>query len=303
MTLRVGGQVCGGNRARPAWGVPEQTPDCSPRSGRDCRRPLRFVTYLAPNMRPVYGFIARYVGERLDLPTELAVGFSYQGLAARGDVSFLCGLPYVELRDGGEPGLEPLAAPVLQGERYAGKPVYFSDVIVHRRSRFQSFADLRGCSWAYNEPHSHSGFGVTRHRLAQLGETAGYFGRLVEAGWHERSIDLVRAGDVDASAIDSHVLAVAMRDRPCLVRELRVIESLGPSPIQPVVASPHLPESLKADLRNLLVEMADDSGARESLKQGLVERFVPVCDATYDPIRDMMAAAAAVGFNTLAPTW
>jgi len=42
----------------------------------------------------------------------------------------------------------PIAAPVLMGERYHDRPLYFSDVIVDRDSRFRSFLDLRGRSSA-----------------------------------------------------------------------------------------------------------------------------------------------------------
>src|SRR5262249_55323044 len=90
------------------------------------RRPLRFATYLAPNVRPVYEFIARYVGDRLGCTTELIVGDSYARVA-QADVAFLCGLPYVRLVDRPEPPIELLAAPVLRGARYGGRPVYFSD--------------------------------------------------------------------------------------------------------------------------------------------------------------------------------
>ena len=71
------------------------------------------------------------------------------------------------------------------GDRYGGRPIYFSDVIVHRDSPFRSFLDLRGHSWAYNEPLSHSGYGITRYHLLELGETGGFFSEVVEAGFHE----------------------------------------------------------------------------------------------------------------------
>jgi len=92
---------------------------------------------------------------------------------------------------------------VLDGDRYGGRPIYFSDVIVHRDSAFRSFADLRGRSWAYNEPLSHSGYGITRYHLLRMGETGGYFGEVIEAGFHEESIRMVARGEVHASAIDS----------------------------------------------------------------------------------------------------
>jgi phosphonate transport system substrate-binding protein len=262
-------------------------------------RRLRFVSYLAPNLLPVYGFIARHVGMRLGRPTELRAGGPYDELDDPPEVAFLCSLAYVEHARRAAPTVEPIAAPVLHGARYGGRPIYFSDVIARWDSPFRSFADLRGQSWSFNEPLSQSGYGITRHHLLRLGETRGYFGNVVEAGFHERSIRLVRSGAVAASAVDSQVLAVAMRDHPELAADLRVIDSLGPSPIQPVVVARHLPAALKGDLRAVLVEMAGYPGARQRLAHGFVERFVPVGDAAYDPIRAMLAEAEAADFLTL----
>jgi phosphonate transport system substrate-binding protein len=255
-----------------------------------CRPPLRFVTYLAPNMRCVYEFNTRYVGERLGIPTELNVGRSYKQIP-RADIAFLCGLPYIIANESVGCDVELLAAPVLSGPRYSGRPIYFSDVIVHRDSHFRSFADLRGASWAYNEPFSHSGYGVVRYHLAELGETDGFFGHIVAAGRHERSIHLVRNGKIDASAIDSQVLAIALRDHLETARHLRVIESLGPSTIQPITAARRLPDRIKADIFSIIVEMHRYSAARTALAHGFIKRFVPIEDADYDEMRRMRAAA------------
>lgn len=261
-------------------------------------RTLRFATFLAPNMYPLYAFIARYVQSRLGFHTELIVGSSYERLSEQADVCFLCGLAYIELRRLGEP-IEPLAAPLLYGERYGGRPIYFSDVIVRRESPFRSFADLRGCSWAYNEPYSHSGPGITCHRLADLGENQYYFGRVIEAGWHERSIRLVHAGEVDASAIDSHVLTLTLHDHPELADGLRVIDSLGPSTIQPIVAASWLEEGLKADLRAVLLEMNADAAAQKILAARMIQGFVAIADEDYDDLRHMRRRCVAAGLATL----
>jgi phosphonate transport system substrate-binding protein len=261
-------------------------------------RLLRFVTFLAPNLLPVYRFITAHVGRRLGCATELHVAASYAD-AAWADVAFLCGLPYVELTRHGLADLEPLAAPVLAGPRYAGRPVYFSDVIVRHASPYQSFVDLRGCTWCYNEPLSQSGYGITRDWLLRLGETGGFFGRVVKAGYHEQSIRMVCAGEADASAIDSQVLAVALRDRPALAGRLRVVATLGPSTIQPVVAARHLPGQLREQIRATLVGMAEEPEARETLARGLVERFVPVGAESYDDIRRMVRAAEEAAFLTI----
>jgi phosphonate transport system substrate-binding protein len=271
--------------------------------GRGCRRrrnALRFVTFLAPNLYPLYEFITRHAGRQLGLPTALAVGSSYAQLSSQAvDVAFVCGLPYVELSRGGEAPVEPLAAPILRGERFGGRAIYFSDVIVHRARRWQSFTDLRGCSWAYNEPHSQSGYGITRYHLVCRGETDGYFGRVVQAGWHEQALRLVANNAVDAAAIDCHVLAVALRAQPELAARVRVIDTLGPSTIQPVVASRRLPQRLRSDLRAFLLNLAKDPVARPHLDRVLVQGFEPVNDASYDDIRAMLAAVEAADFLAL----
>jgi phosphonate transport system substrate-binding protein len=266
-----------------------------------CRspRPLRLLTYLAPNLFWFYQFVSRYLTQKLRYPVELAVGSDYAQLSGRIDLAFVCGLPYVEHTRQGTPRIEPLVAPVLRDQRYGGKPIYFSDVIVRRDSPLGSFADLRGRSWAYNEPVSQSGYGITRHHLVQMGETTGYFSRVIAAGYHERAIHMVCSGEVEASAIDSHVLALVMRDRPALAAGFRIIDTLGPSPIQPFVAGSHLSKSLKAEVTNALLELGDDTAMKPQLAHALVERFIPVSDTTYDEIRRMRAIAEAAQFLTI----
>ena len=96
------------------------------------------------------------------------------------------------------------------------------------------------------------------------------------------------------------MLAIELRDHPDLAEELRVIEALGPSTIQPVVAARHLSSDLKAALRDTLLRMGDDPASRTVLGRGFVERFVRVTDKDYDDIRGMLVAAERAGFLTLA---
>ncbi len=172
--------------------------------------PLRFATFLAPNMLPVYRFLAERIARRVGCPVELVVGTSFDQFE-RGDVDLgvICGLPYVWLAARHPAPVEPLAAPVLVGERYAGRPVYYSDVIVHRDSSITHLEDLHDRSWAYSDHASRSGHTVTLYTLVCMGARPGFFARVVEAGFHQRAIRLVEAGAVDAAAIDSQGSAVS----------------------------------------------------------------------------------------------
>lgn len=253
---------------------------------------LRFATYLAPNIYETYAFIVRYVGEKIGQPVRLTVGQSFNAFAdGQVDVGFLCGLPYTQLADSAEHAIELLAAPVLYGERYQERPIYFSDVVVRKDSPYTSFDDLRGCTWAYNQRTSHSGWNVVCCNLRQRGETPAYFGELVETGSHSRSLAHVLAGKADAAAIDSHVLDVFCLQQPEQAATLRVIDSFGPSPIPPVVIASTIDLDLKRRIQDILLTMHEDAIATDALHLGAIERFVSVCDEDYDPIRKMSGEA------------
>lgn len=258
---------------------------------------LRFGTFLAPNMLPVYQAIADEVGKQLGIETELVVETSYESCAKDlNDVCFVCSLPYVLFERQGISPSVPIAAPVLLGKRYDDKPVYFSDVIVNKKSKSKSFADLKGKSWAYNEPLSHSGYGITRYTLVKMGETNGFFSKVVEAGFHEESIKMVARGEIDASAIDSQVLEVAMRNDPSLEKSIKIIDTLGPSTIQPVAVSKRLSKKMGRDILKVLLSLHQNPQIKKYLKGGRVKKFVPVNAESYDDIRMMLAKCEEVNF-------
>jgi phosphonate transport system substrate-binding protein len=210
------------------------------------------------------------------------------------DVCWICGLPYIWKVDAGRPDIELCAVPVMLGKRYGNAPVYFSDVVVRRDSSFKSFADLRGATWAYNERHSHSGYNVVRHHLATLGETSGYFGRAVESGAHQQSLRMLLAGDIDASAIDSTVLEAELRRNPGIGPQVRIIATLGPSPMPPWVMHRNLPNALRAGIKATLLGMHEDPLGHVILGQWGISHFTDAQHGDYRPIHDMASNAETV---------
>ena len=55
-------------------------------------------------------------------------------------------------------------------------------------------------------------------------------------GTHLKSIEMVLNKDVDGAAIDSTALALQMDKNPELKKQLHILTSWGPLPIQPIVA-------------------------------------------------------------------
>ena len=273
------------------------------RAPSETRRHLSVATLLAPSVLPVYAMAARRIGERLRRPAQLVVPTDYRRCGADlDDVCFVCSVPYVILARAGVIEMDVLAAPVLIGDRYEGRPVYFSDVIVRSDHPAQRFEDLEGRGWAYNEPFSHSGYLVVLHHLVEIGASAAFLGDAIEAGYHDDAIEFVLDGRADWAAIDSQVLDVRRRQDPTLDARLRVVDTLGPSTIQPVVASAsRLTAGQHRLVRSALLDLADDPIARPLLDAAGIDRFVPVADGDYGDIRAMFDRVQADG--RLPPWW
>jgi phosphonate transport system substrate-binding protein len=224
--------------------------------------------------------------------TLLATPPEQEGAFARGDLdgAFTCGLPYV--RHYAPPAdARPLASMVMAAERYGGQPVYFSDLIVPAASPFQHFDDLRGATLAYNQVESFSGYVLLRHYLRTRGLDLNFFGAQQATGSHAASLDWVLSGRADLAAIDSVVLDMELRLHPERAAQFRVVASLGPMPMPPVVVSARLDSATHTQLSQALTTMHLDPAGQAILAGSGVRRFAPIADQDYDPIRDVARIA------------
>lgn len=247
---------------------------------------LQLVSLLASNSLPTYRGVAGYLSRSAGVRVELIEGVPWteqEHMIDRGaaDLGAMCGLLYTRKTD----WLELLAAPVPTPARYQGWPIYFSNIVVPRGSRFETFGDLRGARWLYNDRGSFSGYAVLRAHLAALGESGAFCGSIAESGGHLRSIKLLAAGLADAAAIDSTVLDLELWRRPALAEQIRIVATLGPHAIPPLVVARRLPAEQKEALRAALLRMHHDLAGRAALADGLFERFAAVQDADYDGVR------------------
>ncbi len=256
---------------------------------------LRFLTYLSPGIpqaffEAIVDHVRRTLGcERTSLRAEERVSGPERGLQdpfsrAEADVGFMCAPSFVWLRELSPPPVELLGVtPVFGDSRTLGRPVYFCDVVVRRDAPIRAFAELRGRSWAYNDRCSLSGYYSLLSQLAKMGTDERFFGRVCRSGSHLNSIESVVRGEADAAAIDTNVLSMRLREVPSLREKLRVIESWGPFPIQPVVVRSGLPTELKKQVRASLLMIDADPRTRRALSGFDLKRFVPVSDKDYSP--------------------
>jgi phosphonate transport system substrate-binding protein len=259
---------------------------------------LRFTSCQAEIAESFCRVLSAFIGKRLGVPAEFVGDIPWQErerLLDLGEihVSWICGLPYVKksIREG---PIKLLATPVMSLPRYAGLPIYYSDIVVHAESSLRSFSDLRGAVWAYNEPGSHSGYNLVRYHLAAQGIRDRYFGRLVESGSHQDSLQMLLSRTIDATAIDSTVLEMAFASEPWIIETIRTVAVLGPSPAPPWVVHRSVPYEMQEALRQEFLSMHTRQEGQCILEAAGISRFVRVSDENYDPIREMDRVAATV---------
>ena len=260
---------------------------------------LRFSSCQADVAESFCKALTAYMGQRLGLVTEFVGDIPWQErelLLDQGqiDVAWICGLPYVRKNAGANNSIDLLVAPVMQHARYANKPVYYSDVIVHADSHFRSFEDLKGASWAYNESGSHSGYNLVRYHLVVNEAPAGYFARVIESGSHRDSIQMILERVIDASAIDSTVLEMEIMRDPSIAPAIRTIHVLGPSTAPPWVVHRSVPPEIREALQLEFLEMDKNRDGRRILQAAGILRFVRIADGDYDSIREMERVAATI---------
>ena len=254
------------------------------------------MTYLAPSIPlGLYETIGAYLAATLDVEVGVAseTGRSGPGPGSpnpfaegSADVGFVCAPSYVWLSEAA-PGSAELAgvAAVHDDERNGGMPLYFSELVVRSGSEARAFDDLLGARFAFNDDCSLSGYFSVLDKLATRDLTESFFGAVVQSGSHLRSLDMLGSGEVDCAAIDANTLQFLASHGVEL--DIRILETLGPFAVQPVIVRSGLDRGLKRAIAGALLGMHHASSG-EPLRRYGVLRFGEVDDAHYDDVRQRM---------------
>lgn len=259
---------------------------------------LTIASYLAPNWFWFYQAIAAAIDRALPTQTHLSAHpcdplHDPALLNSEIDLAFICGLPFIRHYQAFPGQYEAIAAPVMRSPRYQNRPVYFSDVIVRANSPIQTFADLVGQRFCYNDPGSNSGYYLLLHYLVENQYPVDFFRQLIQSSSHQRSIRFVIEGLADCAAIDSIVLAQELQAYPDLVSQIRVIESIGAVPVPPLIAARHL----QPFDRILSILLNPDPQLQAAMERAEVDRFAAVCSQDYQVLLSRYNAVLSAGYD------
>lgn len=256
---------------------------------------LRFITYLSPGVPvQVFEIIMQYLEEVTGKQSYLIHESRWSGPPLDRDpftnddvdIGFVCSAAFLRLVEEKRSVELCKAAPVHYHPNGEQKPIYFSDVIVHadtkQNDKFKVFEDLKGYSFAFNDPLSLSGVLVVLGELKKRGYNSTFFGNQMRSGSHRNSIKMVLDRKADVAAIDSNALQYYLLEHPEFKDSIRVLTSFGPMPIYPVVFNSRLPAELKKQITDALLDLHNKPEWFGKLRDFRIQKFAPVDMSFYN---------------------
>ncbi len=232
--------------------------------------------------RQILEYLSRQMGRDLEF-VQRKTYTEINELLLRGDIdlAFICSGPYATGKASYQ--FEPLAVPLMHGSHF-----YQSFLIVNKDSPYKRLEDLRGQSFAFTDPASNTGKLVPTYWLTELQERPEtFFSQTIYTYSHDNSIMAVSRGLVDGAAVDALIWEYFQKKKPAFVARTKIIKKSEHYGIPPLVASARLFAGDRERLQQLLLTMHQSPEGKKILAELLIDRFIPLKEEWYEPIRQM----------------
>lgn len=234
-----------------------------------------------------------YLGEKLGRPCELRIVASYEKMieligTEEVHLGVLSPLSYVRAKKS-EPGLHLLASQVANGAT-----TYSAYIISRNDVGIDNLVSLEGKRFGFVDKLSTSGY---LYPVAQM-RTEGivpetFFSEILYAGDHQKLIEWVLEGKVDAGATSSSVFNI-MKEKSPGKAKLAIIGKSGRIPYDAVVANARLAPELVSIAREAILGLNTQNELGRRVLQGPtnINGFVPAEDNLYTDVRRALTSVA-----------
>jgi phosphonate transport system substrate-binding protein len=233
--------------------------------------------------------IAKHLSRTLGVPVRFEVAESYKDLIERTalgqfDIVQLSPLSYVLARD------EVKDLRLLGSSLSFGTTSYSSFIVVRASASYENLASLRGKRVVFVDERSGSGFLFPYRAFARHGVDPERDLKIRFSGSHDRSIDMLNAGEVEAAAVSSGTLNNARRGEVLGVGDLRILHKAGRIPYDALCVSPRIPESGARKISGAFALLNTRSSVgRDALARAKgLTGWVRTDDSNYDEIREVL---------------
>lgn len=170
-------------------------------------------------------------------------------------------------------------------------PFYRSYIVTTATSGIADLGATRGKRFAFTDRASTSGYAVPHRMLEDRGINPEIdFSHVVFLKRHDRVVEALLAGSVDAGAISDGTYFTAIRSHG---DSLRILAESDPIPLDAVVSSGSLPAATVARIKAALLAMSPDDPFCATMRTTLgwnAAGFAERDDRFYDPIRRLPRA-------------
>jgi phosphonate transport system substrate-binding protein len=233
------------------------------------------------------------LSDGLGIPVDMVRASSYQSVmdslvSGAVDIAVLGPAAYVLARSR-DSGIEAFASLAVQPGSYtpAGS-YYYSLLLVNRDSHARQPGDLQGTRVALTDPASTSGALIPKTEFSDVTRQAlgDFFARQVYAGSHDKAMDALLAGDVDAAFVSSSRVDEYLARGIIGHDRFRVIWRSSPLHYDPFVFRSGLCASLRHSIGHLMTESS--SRRRLFLKSQQATDITRVKHQDYQPLERLI---------------
>jgi phosphonate transport system substrate-binding protein len=251
-------------------------------------------TESAPEVGRRWTPILEQLSKDLGIPIKQVAATDYRGSIEalkfnKAQIGQLGPKGYIEASNNNYANVEPVA----QLQHTNGSLGYRSCLIVHADSDIFNPEDIRGKTFAFNDPNSTSGYLVPMtFFLTEMDiEPKAFFSKLTFSGSHEASILAVANKKVDVASTNLPDIQQMTMEGKIPRGAVRVIWVSKLIPNDPIVVRKDLPDNLKQAVQRSLTAMKATNPEAFTAGGAWIGGFVKVDDAKYQIIRDLNETA------------
>jgi len=229
--------------------------------------------------------VMEQISKALNMKTEIFVGSDYNATieamrASKVDVALMGAFGYVLATT-----QAPVEAFAVTVTKKSNSPDYHSIIIARNdETDLTSLASLRGHTFAFVDPSSTSGSLMPKAAMMDghiVPEND--LKKVIYSGGHDASIIAVAEGKVDAASVADRIYANACEKKAVDCSKIKVIWTSPPIPNDPLFYRKAIADGMKKRIADAFYAIHDLTFG----EMGVVARFAPANDATYDIVRNI----------------
>ena len=243
--------------------------------------PVLSESEMREEFQPLMEYLTRSTGIQVTLYIAKSYGdLREQMEAGKVDIGSFSPFAYVDAVNGGK--IKIIAQSILDHSAF-----YKGFIITRKDSGINELLDLKGKRFAFVDPKSASGYVYPRAMLIEKGfDPDKFFKEIVFSGGHDKVIDAVLDGKVEAGAIYDGALSIA-KGKGLKTEDLKTIASTDPIPHDAIVVKSDLDDETTRKIQKALIDLEKSEDGKKAIANSKKELTGHILaeDKTFDVVR------------------